>query len=69
MSVLEVDGLSLRYATARGPLLALDDVSFAVPAGGALGLVGESGSGKSSVILALLGLLGAEADVSARGLR
>jgi peptide/nickel transport system ATP-binding protein len=68
MNVLEVDGLSLRYATSRGPLLALDDVSFAVPAGGALGLVGESGSGKSSVILALLGLLGAGAHLSARAL-
>jgi len=69
MSILEVEGLSLRYNTPRGPLLALDDVSFDVPAGGALGLVGESGSGKSSVLFALLGLLGQEASVNARVLR
>src|SRR5271155_146671 len=64
--MLKVDGLSVRYETARGPVHALDDVSFDIPAGGALGLVGESGSGKSTVALALLDLLGPEASVSAR---
>ena len=32
-----------------GPAPAVDDVSFKLPAGGALGLVGESGSGKSTL--------------------
>ncbi len=32
-----------------GPTPAVDDVSFKLPAGGALGLVGESGSGKSTL--------------------
>jgi len=64
--MLEIDGLSVRYATAHGFVHALDDVSFAIPAGGALGLVGESGSGKSTVALALLDLLGPEANLSAR---
>ena len=64
--LLEVDELGVRYATSRGPLFALDRVSFAIPAGRALGLVGESGSGKSTVVLALLGLLGSEATVTAR---
>jgi peptide/nickel transport system ATP-binding protein len=64
--MLKVEGLSVRYATARGPVQALDDVSFDIPVGGALGLVGESGSGKSTVALALLDLLGPEANLSAR---
>jgi peptide/nickel transport system ATP-binding protein len=64
--MLKVNGLSVRYATARGGVQALDDVSFDIPAGGALGLVGESGSGKSTVALALLDLLGPAASLSAR---
>jgi peptide/nickel transport system ATP-binding protein len=67
--LLAVDALSVRYATARGALQALDAVSFAIPRGRALGLVGESGSGKSTVILALLGLLGPEATVTAARVR
>ena len=67
--LLEVEGLDIRYATARGTLVAVDDVSFSIPHGRALGLVGESGSGKSSILLALLGLLGSEATVAARALR
>jgi peptide/nickel transport system ATP-binding protein len=49
---LEVTGL--RVETLAG-LPVVDEVSFALPAGGALGLVGESGSGKTTVALALLG--------------
>ncbi|HYZ32040.1 MAG TPA: ABC transporter ATP-binding protein, partial [Crenalkalicoccus sp.] len=63
--LLEVAGLSLRYATARGAVQALDGVGFAIPRGAAMGLVGESGSGKSTVVLALLGLLGPEAALTA----
>ena len=68
-ALLTLDGLSLRYATRRGPLAALDDVSFSIPRGTAMGLVGESGSGKSSVVLAVLGLLGEGAAVQARAAR
>jgi len=57
--LLRVDSLTVDYATGRGAVRALDDVSLAIPRGQALGLVGESGSGKSTVVLALLGLLGA----------
>jgi peptide/nickel transport system ATP-binding protein len=68
-ALLSIQGLSLRYATQRGPVHALQDVSLAIPRGGAMGLVGESGSGKSSVVLALLGLLGEGATLSCDALR
>ncbi len=66
-ALLEVDGLSVAYRTGRSWLQALDDVSLSIPQGSVLGLVGESGSGKSTVVLALLGLLG-PARVTARRL-
>ena len=66
--LLDIAGLSLRYATQRGAVHALQNVSLAIPKGGAMGLVGESGSGKSSVVLALLGLLGKGAEVEAERL-
>ncbi|MBR0654569.1 dipeptide ABC transporter ATP-binding protein [Plastoroseomonas arctica] len=62
--LLELRDLSLRYATARGMVQALDGVSLELHRGQAMGLVGESGSGKSSLVLAILGLLGKGATVS-----
>ncbi|MFN7594490.1 MAG: ATP-binding cassette domain-containing protein, partial [bacterium] len=67
--LLSIQGLSLQYATQRGAVHALQDVSLAIPRGGAMGLVGESGSGKSSVVLALLGLLGEGASLTCDALR
>jgi oligopeptide transport system ATP-binding protein len=49
------------------PLVAVDGVSVAVPAGGTLGIVGESGSGKSTLGRALLRLLPAEGKVAFAG--
>lgn len=51
-AVVRVDGLRKTY----GPLVAVDDVAFEVPAGGALGIVGESGSGKTTTARMLVGL-------------
>lgn len=64
--LLELEHLSIRYATPRGLVSAVDDVSLQVPRGASLGLVGESGSGKSTIALALLRLLPANARVSGR---
>jgi len=56
--LLQVRGLSVRFTRrGRAPVVAVDSVSFQVPAGRSVGLVGESGSGKSVTSLAIMGLL------------
>ncbi|HMG44195.1 MAG TPA: ABC transporter ATP-binding protein [Acidimicrobiales bacterium] len=61
--VLEVRNLSVRFRDRRGVGHAIDDVSFSVRPGEALGIVGESGSGKSVTALAVMGLLPANAEI------
>jgi peptide/nickel transport system ATP-binding protein len=55
-TLLEVDNLVMRYKTKQGYVSAVEDVSFVLHKGEALGLVGESGCGKTSVALSLLRL-------------
>ena len=55
--VLSVRGLVTRFDTDRGPIRAVDDVSFDVPEGTTVALVGESGSGKSVTALSILRLI------------
>jgi len=68
MALLEVEGLSVTFETRRGDVAAVEDVSFTLNDGEALGIVGESGSGKSMAMLALLGLAPESARVEARRL-
>ncbi|HKV27175.1 MAG TPA: ABC transporter ATP-binding protein [Candidatus Acidoferrales bacterium] len=60
-NLLQIRGLRVRFRSAElRSHTAVDEISFDIAPGEALGLMGESGSGKSSVALALLGLLSAE---------
>ena len=47
----------MEYLTLRGPVRAVEDVSFTLNAGEVVGLAGESGSGKSTIAHALLRIL------------
>ena len=55
--VLAVKRLRVEFATRRGTLVAVDDVSFDIAPGEVLGIVGESGAGKSMTGSAVIGLL------------
>ena len=54
---LRVENLQTHFLTKLGVIKAVDEVSFAVDRGQALGLVGESGSGKSVTGFSVLGLV------------
>ncbi len=52
MTLLQVDGLTVSF----GGQPVVDDVSFTVDSGEAVGIVGESGCGKTQTALAIMGL-------------
>ena len=60
--LLEIDDLVMHYKIKAGEVMAVDNVSFTIHQGEAVGLVGESGCGKTSTALALLRLLPANAE-------
>lgn len=55
--LLSVTNLSIGFATDRGSIRVVEDVSFAISAGETLGLVGESGCGKTVTAQSLMRLL------------
>jgi oligopeptide transport system ATP-binding protein len=55
--LLEVDGLSVEFATDAGLVRAVRDVSWTLDQGETLAILGESGSGKSVSAQAVMGIL------------
>jgi peptide/nickel transport system ATP-binding protein len=67
--VLEVSDLTVEYASAGGPIVAVDGVDLDVAAGEFLGVVGESGCGKSTMLFAIARLLSPPAEITAGTVR
>jgi len=61
--LLEVEDLTVEYATDAGPVRAVDNVSLDVAPGEFVGIVGESGCGKSTLLFAIARLLSTSCDV------
>jgi len=57
VALLEVKNLHLYYRTSRGPVRAVEDVSWQIGEGETLALVGESGCGKTSTAAAVTRVL------------
>jgi dipeptide transport system ATP-binding protein len=69
MALLEIENLTVIFATALGDLKAVEGLSLTVDQGEILAIVGESGSGKSVAMMAVMGLLPWTATVTADRLR
>ncbi|MCI0338979.1 MAG: ABC transporter ATP-binding protein [Acidobacteria bacterium] len=57
MSLLEIRNLKTYFATRRGEVRSVDDISFTLNQGETLSLVGESGCGKSVTALSIMRLV------------
>lgn len=56
-AIMSVKSMTIKFATPRGLIEAVRDVSIDIPAGSSVGIVGESGSGKTVLSRAAMGLL------------
>jgi len=63
-AVLEIKNLTMSYETSAGSVSAVDNVSFKIMPGEAMGLVGESGCGKTSLGMSIMKLLPENAKIT-----
>jgi ABC-2 type transport system ATP-binding protein len=63
-ALISAKGLSKRY----GKVVAIDNISFDIPAGRIVGLIGPNGSGKTTTLKAALGLIPFDGQLSVLGL-
>jgi len=63
-AIISARGLTKRY----GSTVAVDNVSFEIPAGRIIGLIGPNGSGKTTTLKAALGLVPFEGELKVLGL-
>ncbi|HEY1042535.1 MAG TPA: ABC transporter ATP-binding protein [Telluria sp.] len=63
-AAISARGLTKRYAKA----VAVDDVTFEIPAGRIVGLIGPNGSGKTTTLKAALGLIPFDGELTVLGL-
>lgn len=55
-AIIRVENVTQTFATASGPFVALDDVSFTIAKGETVSLIGHSGCGKSTLLNLIAGL-------------
>jgi len=63
-TILEIKELEMSYQTSKGSVSAVDNVSFKIMKGEAMGLVGESGCGKTSLGMCIMKLLPENARIT-----
>ena len=56
-NILEINNLTINFATRDGSFKAVDNISFNIESNKTMALVGESGSGKSVTAMSILQLL------------
>jgi NitT/TauT family transport system ATP-binding protein len=66
-AILTADHINVRFETAEGPVVAVDDVSFDVRPGEFLSVIGPSGCGKSTLFNVIGGLLSSHQGVVSVG--